>query len=357
MNNQTSKNSVYDSSIRLFILFLIVAWCLLILYPFASIILWSFILALALYPLHKSLSDKMGGRKKLASFLIVFSFLLIVILPSGLLVSSLVEEVKELKASYDNGALSIPPPTETVKEWPLIGEKIYDTWEAASVNLKQLIVTHKDQLTKTVSNLSKGILGAASAVFQILISFIIAGIFLVIGGAGESVRKFMRKVAGNRGDEFADITMKTVGSVVKGVIGVALILALLHGILFILAGVPYAGIWTLLVFVLCVVQIPAIFVTLPIIVYLFANMEITPAIIYTVLLVIAGLSDNILKPILLGKGAPVPMLVIFLGVIGGFIFSGFIGLFTGAIVMSIGYTLFTGWINSTDTPETEIISE
>jgi len=103
------------------------------------------------------------------------------------------------------------------------------------------------------------------------------------------------------------------------------------------------------VFVLGVLQLPAILVTLPIILYLFAVKSTAAAVIYTVLLVVAGLSDNVLKPILLGKGAPVPTLVIFLGVVGGFIFSGFIGLFTGAIVMSLGYKLFMGWMNSGDT--------
>jgi predicted PurR-regulated permease PerM len=315
-------------------------------YPFVSIILWSLILALAMLPLHRSLAKKMGGRPKLASFIIVFSFLVIIILPTGLLISSLVDEVKEFKVSYENGTLTIPAPAEKVKEWPIIGDKLYDTWQSASVNLEQTIVKYKDQLTEIGTKLAKGILGAASAVIQILVSLIIAGILLVIGGAGESIRKFFRKLAGDRGDEFADMTVKTVGSVVKGIIGVALILALLHGIILMLAGIPYAGIWTLLIFVLCILQLPVIFVTLPIVVYIFAEMELTPAIIWTVLLLVAGLSDNVLKPLLLGKGAPVPMLVIFIGVIGGFILSGFVGLFTGAIIMTIGYKLFIGWINS-----------
>jgi len=149
------------------------------------------------------------------------------------------------------------------------------------------------------------------------------------------------------------MTLKTVGNVVKGIIGVALILALLNGTLFMLAGIPYAGIWTLLVFVLGILQLPLFFITLPIIVYMFSEKELMPAIVWTVLLLVAGLSDNVLKPILLGKGAPVPMLVIFIGVIGGFMFSGFIGLFTGAIVMSLGYKLFVGWINSTNVEEQE----
>jgi predicted PurR-regulated permease PerM len=353
MTNKIANESVYDTMIKMFILILIVAWCLMIMYPFVSIILWSLILALAMHPLHGALAKKMGGRPKLASFIIIFTFLVIIIIPTGLLINSLVDEVKELKVSYQTGTLTIPPPAEKVKEWPVIGEKLYDTWQSASVNLEQTIVKHKDQLAETGKKIAKGILGAAGAVFQILVSLIIAGILLVIGGAGEAIRKFFRKLAGDRGDEFADMTLKTVASVVKGIIGVALILALLHGIIFMFAGIPYAGIWTLLIFVLCVLQLPVIFITLPIVVYLFAHHEMMPAILWTILLLVAGLSDNILKPILLGQGAPVPMLVIFIGVIGGFIFSGFIGLFTGAIIMSIGYKLFTGWLNS----DNEVVQE
>ncbi len=353
MNKEITSPGIYDVTIRLFILILIVAWCLMILLPFTSIILWSLILALAMHPLHSLLARKMGGRPKLAAFIIVFSILAIVILPTGLLMGSLVEEVKELKVSYDKGNLTIPPPAEKVKDWPIIGEKLFETWQSASVNLEQLVIKYKDQLFVVGSKLAKGILSAVGGVIQIVVALIIAGILLCIGGAGESIRKFFRKLAGERGDEFADMTLKTVGSVVKGIIGVALILALLNGIIFLFAGIPYAGIWTLIVFVLGILQIPLFFVTVPIIIYMFATKEPMPAVLWTVLLLVAGLSDNVLKPILLGKGAPVPMLVIFIGVIGGFIFSGFIGLFTGAIIMSVGYKLFVGWINSGTEAETK----
>ncbi|MEZ5083146.1 MAG: AI-2E family transporter [Bacteroidales bacterium] len=349
MKNQIANNNIYDLTIRLFILLIIIAWCLLIMYPFVSIILWSLILGMAMHPLHTKVSKKIGGKPKLASFIIIFSILTIIFVPIVILVSSVVDEMKALKVHYDAGTLTIPPPTESVKEWPLVGEKFYLLWQNISINLEQTILKYQDQLAQFGSNLAKGILSAGSGVIQIMVALIIAGVLLTIGGIGESIRKFFRKLAGNRGDEFADVAIKTVGSVVKGVIGVALILAILHGILLMLAGIPYAGIWTLLIFVLAVLQLPVIFVTLPIIIYLFAVKEPVPAIIWTVLLVVAGLSDNILKPILLGKGAVVPMLVIFIGVIGGFILSGFIGLFTGAIVMSIGYKLFVGWLNSNDT--------
>jgi predicted PurR-regulated permease PerM len=353
MNTKSTNESVYDTVIRLFILILIIGWCLAILYPFVSIVLWSLILAMAMHPLHKNLSKRMGGRPKLASTLIVLTVLVVIFLPTWLLIDSLIAQVKELKVSFDNGTLTIPPPTEKVKDWPVIGEKLYDLWYNASVNLVQTAMKYKDQLIEVGSKIGSGILGAVGGIIQILISFIIAAILLVFGEAGEEIRKFFRKLAGKRGDEFADMTMKTVSSVVKGIIGVALILALLNGVLFMLAGIPYAGIWTLLVFVLGVLQLPLFFITVPVIAYMFSEKELMPAIVWTVLLLIAGLSDNILKPILLGKGAPVPMLVIFIGVIGGFIFSGFIGLFTGAIVFSLGYKLFVAWINSNNVEELE----
>jgi len=347
MKSESKSTTVFDITIRLLILLLIIAACLVMMYPFISIILWSLILGMALFPLHKKVTSWMGGRNKLASFIIILVLLAIIFIPTWLLIDSLFDQVKELKATYESGKLTIPAPTEKVKEWPIIGEKLYETWQSASVNLETTIVKYKDQLAGLGSKLVKGVMGAAGGAVQIMVALIIAGILLTIGSIGESIRKFFRKVAGDRGDEFADLTVATVGNVVKGIIGVALILGLLHGILFMIAGIPYAGIWSLLVFVLGILQLPVIFVTLPIIIYIFAIKSTGIAIMWTLLLLVAGLSDNVLKPILLGKGAPVPMLVIFIGVIGGFIFSGFIGLFTGAIIMSIGYKLFVTWINTT----------
>ncbi|MDZ7613404.1 MAG: AI-2E family transporter [Flavobacteriaceae bacterium] len=299
MDTKKTNNSLYDTIIRLVILFLIIAWCLLILQPFVSILLWSVILALAINPLHTSISKKMGKKPKLASFLIVFIFLLVIFVPSWLLIDQMADEVKLMKENFSKGTLTIPPPTEKVKEWPVIGENLFDFWQGASENLKQTLIKHKDQLEESGKKLVKGLLSTASAVIQIMVSLIIAGILLAIGGAGERVRKFFRKLAGTRGDEFADMTVKTVNNVVKGVIGVALILAFLHGILFVLAGIPFPGILTLLIFVLAVLQIPALIVSLPVIIYIFSVKDTTAAVIWTVLFLLAGLSDNVLKPLLL----------------------------------------------------------
>ncbi len=348
MNNQSVNNSVYETTINLFLITLIIAWCGLIMYPFVNIILWSLILGMALTPIHGTLSKKLGGKHKLASALLVIAILIIVIVPVGWMAYSLFGEIKELKASYENGTLTIPPPTDKVKGLPVIGEKLYTSWQSASQDLEQFIAKNKEQLQTYGAKVIKGIKSAAGGVFQIIVALVIAGILLSVGGLGNAIRKFFRKVGGDRGDEFTDLTFKTVLSVVKGVVAEAVIIALLHGLVFMLAGVPYAGVWTLVVMIVAMLQLPVYIVSVPIMVYFFAVNTATTAIIWSVLLLLASLSDNILTPLLLGKGAPVPMVVIFIGAIGGFILSGFIGLFTGAIVISLGYKLFLEWVHSQD---------
>jgi predicted PurR-regulated permease PerM len=350
MKIQQTDNSIYETTLRLLILLFVIGWCLMIIYPFLNIMLWSLILSLALLPLHKMLTKKLNNKPKRASIIIIVSFLVIIILPSVLLMMRLIKEGQELKSLYKAGLLTLPLPNEKVKDWPIVGNQLYDIWVAASADLKHTIVQYKEQLVGVLKKVGQGIFGALGGVVQIMFSLIIAGILLAIGASVESIRKFYRKLIGKRGDEFADITLQTVSSVVKGILGVAIMLAMLHAIIFFIAGIPFAGILTLLIFVLCVLQIPAIIVTLPVIIYLFSEKEPMFATLWTVLLIVAGLSDNVLKPILLGKGAAVPMLVIFVGVIGGFILSGFIGLFTGAIVLSLGYKLFEGWMSSKEEP-------
>lgn len=140
----------------------------------------------------------------------------------------------------------------------------------------------------------------------------------------------------------------TVRNVAKGVLGVAIIQSLLAGIGFVLAGIPLAGLWILVCLVLSIVQIGILPVSVGVIIYIWGAADTGTATIFTIWMVLVGVSDNILKPILLGKGAPAPMLVVFLGAIGGFMVSGFIGLFTGAIILTLGYKLMISWLESTD---------
>lgn len=334
-----------DTAIQLCLLALVIVWCLLILYPFFRIMLWSFVLAMVLLPLHQTLSKKFENRSKWAFILSVILIITIVMLPAWLLIETLIQDVRNLIQLYKTGELVLPAPAQKVKEWPLVGDRIYSAWLAASENLKGFIQNHREDIAAIGKTLVNGILGVGGSALQLLISLIIACFLVLSVNVIDAGKRFFTKVIGEKGSDYADLIRATVNSVVKGVLGVAIIQTLIIGIGLVLAGVPHAGLWTLLVLILSILQIPPTLVVIPVAIYLFSEMEWLSAMLWTVYLFLGGISDNVLKPIILGKGASVPTLVIFLGVIGGFILSGFIGLFTGAIVLSIGYKLFIAWMN------------
>ena len=348
MVTNEKKNSAVEIAIEVFIrlgfLALLIAWCFQIVAPFAGVILWGVILALAIAPLYNSLNGRLGDKPKLTAAIIILGGLLIIILPSWLFVDSTIDGFRAFSDKLDAGTLMVPPPPESVADWPLIGSKTYDLWKLASGNLEGFLNKYSDQITQVSKTVVDGVLGVGASIAQIAFAIIVAGILLATKGTEDVSKQVFNKIVGGRGDRISDLVSRTVGNVTKGVLGVAVIQALLVGAGFVLAGVPYAGVWTLAVLVLAILQLPPTLVIIPVIVYLFSAVSTLPAVLWTIYLALAGLSDNVLKPILLGKGAPVPMLVIFLGVIGGFMLSGFIGLFTGAIVLSIGYKLFIAWL-------------
>jgi len=188
-------------------------------------------------------------------------------------------------------------------------------------------------------------MGTALGLLQFSLSIIIAGIFMAnAGGSGKMARDLFIRLAGERGANFADIANKTVHNVVKGILGVAIIQAMLAGTGFFVAGVPAAGLWAFLCLFLAIIQIGIFPVVIPVIIYMFSSADTFTAGLLTGWLIIVSLLDNFLKPIIMGRGAPVPLLVIFLGAIGGFISMGFIGLFVGAVILSIGFKLFGVWL-------------
>jgi predicted PurR-regulated permease PerM len=212
------------------------------------------------------------------------------------------------------------------------------------------MIDYREPIIEISKKVAGSVVSSAVGFLQIILSIIIAGVFLVSSSAQKLATNFIMRIAGTRGEEVLSISTSTVQQVVKGIIGVAIIQTIIQAVGLFLCGVPFAGILTLLCFMFSIIQIGPILVNIGVIIYLFSTGDSnTAAIFWTVYFLLSGLSDNVLKPILLGKGAVVPMLVIFLGVIGGFIMSGFIGMFIGPIVFSIGYKLFSSWLE--DLPE------
>jgi len=345
--NSFSEKKVIDISLKLVLIFILVGWCAMILLPFITILLWSIILAITIYPMFDSLTRKLKGKKILSASIITVSMLVILLVPFVLLISSIFDEAKELGASFRSDTLVIPPPDPKVADWPLIGNKLYLGWKSLNENLEATVMQYKDQLLDIGHKIFQSLMGLISNVLMFTASIIIAGVFLVgTDQAQKSTRQFSSRLAGNMGEELMTVVVQTIRNVAKGIIGVAFIQFVIMGGAFLFAGIPFAGIWGLLVFLLALVQLPTIIVALPVIIYMYSVKDPLPATIWAIVIFLAGLSDNVLKPWLMGKGAPVPMLVIFLGALGGFVLSGFIGLFTGAIILSIGYKLGGLWMEN-----------
>ena len=336
-----------DIAIRIGVLALLIAWCFQILRPFIIPVIWGTIIAIALYPVCRKLSNLLGNRIKVAAAIITLIILLIIILPCIQMVSSMVDGMTYLNGRIQSGEIKVPPPPENIDSWPVIGNLLKSRWQEASENLMTTLTRFAPQL-KTISlKLVESALGTTMGLLQFALSIIIAGVLMANAkGGGKLARELFVSLAGRRGDDFADISTITIRNVVKGILGVALIQGLLAGMGFMIAGVPGAGVWAFLCIFLAIIQIGIAPVVIPVIIYMFYNADTLTAALLMVWLILVMLSDNFLKPVLLGRGAPVPMLVIFLGSIGGFISMGFIGLFIGAVVLSLGFKLFQAWLES-----------
>jgi predicted PurR-regulated permease PerM len=348
LNTNGNPNPVIHYSLQLLALGLLLAWCFLIIEPFITPLVWALVLAATLYPAHVYLKGKLGNRNGLSAAIITILMLMLIIGPAVWLLLATVGEFRELGAAYRSGELLIPPPGENVKSWPLIGSKLSEYWMEASTNLTAFIASHSDQVKSLVLTLLDLLKTTGKGILVFTLSIVISGFLLFYSEpAGRFVQLLLMRIAGKIGESMVYTAGLTIRNVAKGIIGVAVIQAILAGIGMVLAGIPFAGVWILLCLLLAVMQIGLFPVSIGVIIYVWGHSDTTTAILLTIWMVFLGLIDNFLKPILMGKGAPVPMMVVFMGTIGGFIFSGFTGMFTGAIVLSLGYQLMTSWVSAT----------
>jgi predicted PurR-regulated permease PerM len=276
-------------------------------------------------------------------------FITLLLIPAWLLTESLVDGIAKLKELYDSGIV-IPPPGDTVKSWPAITKPIVDLWQLASDNLQAFALKFAPQLKIAAAFILSLLASTGIGVMQFLVSIIIAGVLLVYAKeGGGAVKKVFVRLAGTRqGEHFAELTELTIRNVVKGVLGVAVIQAMLAGIGFFVAGVPAAGLWTIFCLILALIQVGVAPVSIGVMIYMWVTADTLTAALLTGWLAFVSVSDNILKPILLGKGAQVPMLVVLLGSLGGFVVSGFLGLFLGPVLLALGYKLFQAWLDDVD---------
>jgi predicted PurR-regulated permease PerM len=342
-----------ETAIRLVILFLLLYWCYTIVRPFIDILLWSVIFAVALFPTYKWISGKLGTKKALSAVLIVILMLIVLSIPGLLFAKSLYEGVAFLKTQYESAGNIIPEASEKVSAWPVVGPFVYEKWNWISQHVGDALQEYAPQVKQVLVGLFSSVASAGAAFLKLIISIIVAGFLLVSSEkAGKLAIEVFIKLIGDKGEEFASMAEKTIRTVIKGILGVAFIQSFLFGIGMVVAGVPAAGLWVILSLILGIVQIGIFPISIPVIIYVFATKSTGIAIVFLIWCIIVSPIDNVLKPIFLGQGAVVPMPVIFIGAIGGFIASGLVGLFTGAVIFSVGYKLFLFWLEERK-PETE----
>ncbi len=337
-----------DVLIRAGLILALVMLCYRIFSPFLVLMVWALILAVTLYPLHQALAVRMGGRQGWAATLITLLGVALIVAPSVVLLNSMGDSVHDLIEGVQQDTLQIPPPKPGVAEWPVVGPKIHAYWQTASDNLPALIKSLQPKIGELakaalamVASIGGGILGFVAA-------FIVAGIIMAFGEAGERGSRaiFARVFGYERGAEFTVLSVATIRAVAQGVIGIAFIQAILVGVCLLVAGVPLAGVLAVVVLVLGIAQVPALIVTLPAIAYLWMSGEYGTgaAALYSVVLFVAGMADNVLKPLMLGRGVDAPMPVILLGALGGMAAAGILGLFAGAVLLALGYQIFMAWV-------------
>lgn len=345
VNNQNL--SVIDTAIRLLFIFILLFACLSILKPFMMVVLWAGIIAVTLYPVLLKLEKMLGGKRKLAATLITITAATLLIAPSVMLSKNLLSSAKDLTESAQAGELEIAPPPANVAEWPVVGEKLYVAWDSASKDLSDFLQDNADQVKSIGQFIVSKVANTGLTILMMTASVIISGVFLTgAKGVGEGMIKFASRIAGENGEEYVSLAKTTVMSVTKGVLGVAIIQTILAAVGFLAIGMPFASVLSMLCLLLSIMQLGPGLIIIPAIVYVFSTHGTVAAVIFMIYMIAVTLCDNVLKPILLGRGAPVPMMVIFLGVIGGFMTSGFIGLFVGAVTVSLTYSIFIKWLNA-----------
>ena len=311
--------------------------------------MWGIILAVALAPVHARLASMLGGRDRLAATAMSLAGLAMLLLPASLISVSLLNGAREVTAGVEDGTLAIPSVPENVADWPLVGEDLSEIWGSAHDDLEAMLVEYAPKVAGAVDGLVRTAGGIVLDILLFALSILVAGVLLATGERGGALAlKVGSRMAGERGAGLVQLATATMRSVAQGVVGIAVIQAVAGWIGMAVVGVPGAPVWALVLLLLAVMQLSPILVLGPAAYWVFQTGDTLPAVLFLVWSIVVSVSDTFLKPMFLGRGVSVPMLVILLGAIGGLMSAGIAGLFVGAVGLAVGYTVFIAWLEQDD---------
>jgi predicted PurR-regulated permease PerM len=339
-----SGDAVMYIAIRLGLLAFLIYWSFILLRPFIPVLVWSVVLTVALYPIFDWLSSHLGHRPRLAAIVTTLIVLAVFLAPATWLGIGLADALSKISDQLTSGNLVLPAPPDSVRNWPLIGNQFYEFWSNASINLQATLRDIAPHL-KPLAGPILAIAGSAgTGTIKFILSVIVAG-FLFLPGPrlAASIRNNLARIVPEQSKDFMALAGATIRTVAQGVIGVAVLQSLLAGVGLKVAGVPHAGVLAFAVLVLGIVQIGSAPILFPVIIWVWTVKEAGAAVLITIYLVLVGLSDNAMKPLLMARGMSTPVLVIFMGVLGGTLAHGIVGLFVGPIILAVAWELLAAW--------------
>lgn len=347
--DKTDESKIVDLAVRMIFLGLFIYSAVVMVAPLASVVIWAVILCIALYPLYTWLSDKLGGRKSIASTLLVLLGLALTLGPVGSAVSGGIEVIGNLTDKAAAGTLKMPPPPENLAELPVVGTKLAEIWALFETNLDKALAVYGPQLLEFTKVLFGRAAGVGVSLLGLALSVIVMGILFGPGPKlTAGVQNFANRVFAPRGGEFIIMAGATIRNVTKGVIGVAAIQAVCVWILLAVFGIEAAAPLALVCLILSIIQLGPMIILIPVAIYAWSTMSGGAALAFTVLAVPVGIMDGFLRPVFISKGLDTPMLVILIGVIGGMMAYGLIGVFMGPVLLAVFYELFTLWLSADD---------
>ncbi len=323
--------------------------CFLVLLPFLSSLLWAMVLVCSSWPVYSRLLKSVGDRHSLAAFVMTLGMILILLLPFIVVGVTLADNVHDLTDATQKFIAQGPPaPPEWLAKVPLVGQRAADYWQSLATDTSQLWANAQKLVEPASALLLKGGILLGGGVIKLALSIFIA-FFLFRSGAtaGAWVTALVRHIAGERSEQLLTLAVKTVRGVVYGILGTALIQAVLAGIGFLIAGIPGAMLLALLTFFSSIVPVLGTLLTWgPAAIWLFHQGETG----WGVFMLVWGLGvanvDNVVKPWLISQGSNMPFLLIFFGVLGGALTFGFIGVFLGPTLLAVGYKLVVEWAST-----------
>jgi predicted PurR-regulated permease PerM len=322
--------------------------------PFLIALIWATMIVVATWPLLILLQRRLGGRRGLAIVAMVIVMLLVFMLPFWVAISTLAEysdQVGSWTKSLKDAA--IPPPPALVERIPAVGSKISTAWQdAANEGWGPLIARLQPYVVQTLKWLAAEAGTIGMLIVQFLLTIVIAAVLYANGEtAASGVRRFGRRLAGARGEQSLRLAGQAIRGIALGVVVTALVQSLLGGMGLAAARVPFAGVLTVAMLMLCLAQIGPLVVLVPAVVWTFWTGDHVWGIALLIWSVGVGTLDNFLRPFLIKKGADLPLLLIFAGVIGGLVSFGLLGIFVGPVVLAVTFRLFEAWVNEVDDPD------